>query len=182
MLFQGDLTGKIFFVTQSWWAAQYILVYQNILPIFISQMLACLKYLNWDADKTIDGGHTISTDCNYQLKNNTINDVIYYFFVQVFENRPIQRDMCLCHLNTAFFFQTNTLINLYMTATAQLENIQYYGVSLQNNYLAVPRPTLTLNDMLVKNLATKKILATSATVAFKLCSQLINTLTYAAKT
>ena len=69
-----------------------------------------------------------------------------------------------------------------MTATAQLENIQYYGVSLQNNYLAAPRPTLTLNDMLVKNLTTKKNLATSATVAFKLCSQLIHTLTYGAKT
>ena len=43
-----------------------------------------------------------------------------------------------------------------MTATAQLENIQYIGVSLENNYLADPRPTFTLNDMLDKNLATNK--------------------------
>ena len=39
-----------------------------------------------------------------------------------------------------------------MSATAQLESAQYYGVLLENNYLAVPRLTLTLNDNLNKKL------------------------------
>ena len=51
-------------------------------------VLLC-KYLKCAADKTTDAGHTASTDCNYELKNNTINDFIYYFLVQAFENRPI---------------------------------------------------------------------------------------------
>ena len=58
-----------------------------------------------------------------------------------------------------------------MSATAQLENFWYYGVSIENSYLAVPRPTLTLNDMLNK----KKLYAQNDV---KLCSQVINTLTY----
>ena len=37
-----------------------------------------------------------------------------------------------------------------MFAAVQLKNVYYYGVSLENNYLAVPRPNLTLNDMLNK--------------------------------
>ena len=57
--------------------------------------------------------------------------------------------MYLCHLTKAFFCQIN-LISLYMSAAPQLENILYYGVSLENSYLADPRPTLTLNDMLNK--------------------------------
>ena len=70
-----------------------------------------------------------------------------------------------------------------MSATAQLENVQYYGVSFENNFLAAPRPNLTLNDMLNKKLygqndATAPNLAANATVLFKLCSQLIITLTY----
>ena len=44
MLFQGGITSKIFLVTQPWWATKHMLVYENILPIFISQMLACLYY------------------------------------------------------------------------------------------------------------------------------------------
>ena len=47
------------------------------------------KHFNCATDKTFDAGHAVINDCNYQLQNNTINDVIYYFLVQVFENRPI---------------------------------------------------------------------------------------------
>ena len=49
------------------------------------------KYLNCAADETFDKGHNAITDYNYELQNNTINNVIYYFLVQAFENRPIQR-------------------------------------------------------------------------------------------
>ena len=49
------------------------------------------KCLNCAAGKTFDTGHTAITDYNYDLQNNAINDVIYYFLVQAFENRPIQR-------------------------------------------------------------------------------------------
>ena len=38
--------------------------------------------------KTIDAGPTARTDCNHPY-NITINDVIYYFLVKAFENRPI---------------------------------------------------------------------------------------------
>ena len=55
-------------------------------------------------------------------------------------------------LTKAFFCQINALINLYMYATAQLENVWYYGVLLENNYLATPRRNLNLNDMLNKKL------------------------------
>ena len=34
-----------------------------------------------------------------------------------------QRDTYLFHLTKAFFCQTNILINLYMSATAQLKNV-----------------------------------------------------------
>ena len=43
-----------------------------------------------------------------------------------------------------------------MSAAPQLENILYYGVSLENSYLADPRPTLTLNDMLNKKTVCSK--------------------------
>ena len=75
--------------------------------------------------------------------------------------KPLKTDpsreiyMYLCHLNKAFFCQINTLINLYMSA--HLENVQYCGVSLENEntvfliiYLAAPKLTLILNDMLNK--------------------------------
>ena len=39
------------------------------------------KQLNCAADKTTEAGHIASTDYNYQLQNNTINDVIYNFLV-----------------------------------------------------------------------------------------------------
>ena len=39
--------------------------------------------INCAADKAIDTDHTVVTDCNCQLKNNNINDVIYYLLVQV---------------------------------------------------------------------------------------------------
>ena len=55
-------------------------------------------------------------------------------------------------LTKAFFCQINALINLYMYATAQLENVWCYGVLLENNYLAAPRPNLNLNDMLNEKL------------------------------
>ena len=45
--------------------------------------------------------------------------------------------MYLCHLTRAFFCQTNTLINLYVSATAQMENVYYYDASLKNKK-AVP--------------------------------------------
>ena len=35
--------------------------------------------MNCASDKTIDAGHTASTDCKYQLQNNTINDVNLLF-------------------------------------------------------------------------------------------------------
>ena len=46
-----------------------------------------------------------------------------------------------------------------MSATAQLENFWYYGVSIENSYLAVPRPTLTLNDMLNKKKCMLKMMS-----------------------
>ena len=47
------------------------------------------------------------------------------------------------------------------------------------SYLAVPRPNLTLNDVLNKKLyATVPNLAANAIAVFKLCSLLIATLTY----
>ena len=54
------------------------------------------------------------------------------------------------------------------------------------SYLAAPRPTLTLNDMLMKKTYMLKMmllypnLAANARVVFKLCSLLITTLTYRA--
>ena len=83
--------------------------------------------------------------------------------------------MYLYHLTKAFFCQINTLLNLYMSATAQLETFYYYRVSLENNYLAVPRPTLALNDMLNKKNCMLKMmplhpnLGTDDRVVFKLC-------------
>ena len=75
--------------------------------------------------------------------------------------------------------------------SAYLENVYYYGVSLENkktvfliSYLAAPSPSLTLNDMLNKRNYTAKMmllhpsLATNARVVFKLCSLLSTTLTY----
>ena len=71
--------------------------------------------------------------------------------------------MYLYHLNKAFFCQISNLINLYMSATTQLENIYYYEMSLENknlfsiSYLASPSQTLTLNDMLNDMLNVKYI-------------------------
>ena len=48
------------------------------------------KYLNCAVDKTIDLGYTASADCNTNYGIILLsNDVIYYFLVQVFENKPI---------------------------------------------------------------------------------------------
>ena len=79
--------------------------------------------------------------------------------------------------------------HIYLCATAQLENVQYYRVSLENKkdcffkyFLATL--ALTLNDMLSKKNYVLKMmllhpdLATNARVVFKLCLLLINTLTY----
>ena len=33
------------------------------------------KPLNCTAENTIEAGHTANTDCNYQLLNNTVNNV-----------------------------------------------------------------------------------------------------------
>ena len=63
-----------------------------------------------------------------------------------------------------------------MSATAQLENVYYYGVALENNYLAAPRPNLTLNGMLNKKSYMLKMmllhlnLAKNARVVFKIYS------------
>ena len=57
-----------------------------------------------------------------QLAINTIDDVIDYFLVQASENRPTKKNMYLRHLSEASFSQIHTLINLYVSATAQLEN------------------------------------------------------------
>ena len=147
------------------------------------------KYFNYGSDQSVNAGHIASTDCNYQLQNDTINDGFFYFLVQAFENRNIQRDMQLCHLTKAFFCHINTLINLYMSATAQLENVQYYGVSLENKkdcffnqLFCCLKPTFTLNDMLNKSFMIKTMLlqpnlATNARDVFKLCSLFITTLT-----
>ena len=59
--------------------------------------------------------------------------------------------MYLCQLTKFFFCKINTLTNLYMSATAQLENFWYYGMSIENNYLAAPI-ILSLNDILIKRL------------------------------
>ena len=54
------------------------------------------------------------------------------------------------------FCQIITLIDLYISATALLENSYYYGVILENkrlfliSYLATPRSTLNLNYLLNK--------------------------------
>ena len=50
-----------------------------------------------------------------------------------------------------YFAKKNTLINLCMSATTQFENVQYYGILLENkkrlfliSYLVGPRPTLIM--------------------------------------
>ena len=69
-----------------------------------------------------------------------------------------------------------------MSATALLEYSQYYGVPLEIknivfsiSYLAAPRPTLTLNDMLIKNYMLKMMLLYP-----NLATTLITTLIYQA--
>ena len=63
-----------------------------------------------------------------------------------------------------------------MFAAVKLKNVYYYGVSLKNNYLAISRPNLTLNDMLNKKNCMLKMmllhpnLAANDRVIFKLCS------------
>ena len=54
----------------------------DMISVFLYKQLKCA------ADKAIDADRTASTGCNYQLQNNTINDVIYYFLVQTLKTDP----------------------------------------------------------------------------------------------
>ena len=119
------------------------------------------KYLNCAADKTIEAGHTTISNCSYYL----INGPTYYFLVQTFYKSRVQRDIDICHLTKAFFCLINILINLYiyLSATAQFENIQYYVVSLEDKKIlsliscfAASRPILILNNLLNKTVISPK--------------------------
>ena len=98
--------------------------------------------------------------------------------------------MFLCHLTNALLCQINTLINLYMSATALIENSWYYGLSLQNKkdcfsnqLFGCPKPNFDVKwytkqkNYMLKMILLHPILATNARVVFKLSSLLITTLT-----
>ena len=141
------------------------------------------KHIICAVDKTIDTGHI--TDCNTNYKIILLMILFITSWCKPLKT-PIQRDMHLCHLSKALFCQIQTLINLYVSATAQLEYVKYLLGCRQEikktfliSYLAAPRPTLALNGMInKKNYIFKMILlysnlATNARVNFKFCSLLI---------
>ena len=82
------------------------------------------KYLNCAADKTINAGHTAILTVTINNRILTLILLMMLFVTSWCKSLKINpfRDMHLCHLK-AFFWQINTLINLYMPGTAQLKNV-----------------------------------------------------------
>ena len=131
------------------------------------------KYLNSAAGKTILEGHTVLTvTINYRIKLSMM--LLITSMCKSLKADP-SREICTSAswLKTSFAKHPDKL--LYVCYCSIKKCLVLWDV-IRNDYLAAPRPNLTLNGMLnKKNYMLKMILlhpnlATNARVVFKLCS------------
>ena len=82
--------------------------------------------LNCAVDKTIDTGHTTTTDCNINYRIILLMVLFITSQCRRFKT-DLQRVMYLCHSSKSFFCELHTtVIKLHLSAAAQLENVSYY--------------------------------------------------------
>ena len=110
---------------------QYKSVFCNKLAVHFQLILGMIflvlhNDLNCAVDKTIDTGHTTTTDCNI---NYRIILLMVLFITSQWRRfkTDLQRVMYLRHSSKSFFCELHTtVIKLHLSAAAQLENVSYY--------------------------------------------------------
>ena len=84
--------------------------------------VALYKQVNCTVDKTIEIGHTINTNCTINYRIILVMILFITLWYKLLKTDP-SREICTYVPWVKPFCQAHTPINLFVSATAQLENV-----------------------------------------------------------